>query len=128
MFQIDPLSRVPVYEQVIEQLEKFILIGAIPPGEQIPSVRGLALEHSVNPRTILKAYSDLDSKGVIKAVPGKGYFVCENALEILGKDRLAELDALSETVELIAMAGIPKEKVINCIEKAYEKVNKGRKE
>lgn len=128
MFQIDPLSRVPVYEQLIEQLERFILIGAIQPGEQIQSVRSLAMEHSINPRTILKAYSDLDSKGIIKSVPGKGYYVCENALDILNKEKLAELDSLQKTVEQIAIAGIPKETVIKCIDAAYKKINKGRKE
>ena len=74
MFQIDLLSRTPIYEQIVEQMERFILTGVISPGEQVPSVRSVAVEHSVNPRTILKAYADLDARGVIRPVPGERLF------------------------------------------------------
>ena len=60
MFHIDPLSRKPVYEQIIDQMERFVLTGLMKPGTQLPSVRSLSMELSINPNTIQKAYSELD--------------------------------------------------------------------
>ena len=65
MFHIDPLSRKPVYEQIIDQMERFVLTGLMKPGTQLPSVRSLSMELSINPNTIQKAYSELDARGVI---------------------------------------------------------------
>lgn len=71
MFQIDPMSREPVYEQIIQQVQQFILTDVLQPGGQIPSVRSVSMTNSINPRTILKAYTELDAKGLIQSVPGK---------------------------------------------------------
>ena len=70
MFQIDPMSREPVYEQIIQQVQQFILTDVLQPGGQIPSVRSVSMTNSINPRTILKAYTELDAKGLIQSVPG----------------------------------------------------------
>ena len=83
MFQIDPMSRTPIYEQLIDQLEKMIASGALREGDQIPSVRATSTELRINPVTILKSYTELDGRGLIHAVPGRGYFVCEGARDIL---------------------------------------------
>ena len=56
MFQVDVMSRTPIYEQLIEQMEKFILTGTLREGDQIPSVRSLSVKLSVNHITILKAF------------------------------------------------------------------------
>ena len=69
MFQIDALSRTPVYLQLVEQTERLILSGVLTPGQQMPSVRNLSIALSVNPNTIQKAYSELDSHGLTCAVP-----------------------------------------------------------
>ncbi len=121
MFQIDALSRQPVYEQITQQLEYFILTEIFCEGDQIPSVRSVAMEHSVNPRTILKAYSDLDRRGVIQSVPGKGYFVCKDAKKRLTETHLAKLSELTEMLKEMALAGVPKESVLACVETAYNK-------
>ena len=71
MFQIDPLSRTPVYEQIIEQVQRLITAGVLRPGDQIPSVRGLSLTLRINPNTIQKAYSELDGAGLITSVPAR---------------------------------------------------------
>ena len=57
MFQIDIMSRIPVYEQLIRQTEKFILLGVLKEGDKLPSVRQLSAELSINPNTIQKAFS-----------------------------------------------------------------------
>ena len=71
MFQIDAMSREPVYEQIIHQVEQFILTDVLQPEAQIPSVRSVSMTNSINPRTILKAYTELDARGLIQSVPGK---------------------------------------------------------
>ena len=89
MFQIDSMSRKPVYEQIIEQVESFLLNDILKPGDQIPSVRNVTMQYAINPRTVLKAYNDLDARGLIRSVPGKGYFVCEEAKQILNQRFMA---------------------------------------
>ncbi len=129
MFQVDAMSRTPVYEQLKAQLERFILNGTIAEGEQIPSIRNMSIELSINPNTILKAYSELDKMGLIQAVPGKGYFVCENALEVLAQSSLLKLDQLDELISEMAMAGVPREEITRRVDNAYLKERKkGRKE
>ena len=121
MFQIDPMSRTPIYEQIIEQTEKFILTGAISPGDQIPSVRSVSVQLSVNPVTILKAYTDLSNRGLIQSVPGRGYFVCNDAREKLSEGKASLLSEVSALASELALAGIPMEAVIKKIEEAYGK-------
>ena len=55
MFRIDPLSKTPIYEQIIEQLEHLALLGAVSPSDPIPSVRSLSIQLKANPNTIQKA-------------------------------------------------------------------------
>lgn len=118
MLYIDVMSRTPVYEQIIGQIEKLIGAGLLKEGEQLPSVRSLSLELSVNPNTIQKAYGELDSKGIIGSVPGKGCFVMPGAkavIEGLARNRLAELTAIA--AELLS-AGVTKEEIIEAVNKA----------
>ncbi len=128
MFQIDPLSRKPVYEQIIDQMERFVLTGLLKPGTQLPSVRSLSMELSINPNTIQKAYSELDLRGVIYSVPGIGCFVSENAVALLGEYRREKLGALEKLLQDLALAGIGEEEILRCVERAYEPYRTGRKE
>lgn len=118
------MSRIPIYEQIIVQLERFILTGTISPGEQIPSVRSMSLELSVNPVTILKAYSELDSNGLIHSVPGKGYFVCDGAFDVIREKKRSLLDQIYEMALETALADIPKEDIFAKIDAAYSSENK----
>ena len=72
---IDSMSRQPVYEQIVDQVEQMILSGLMRPGEQLPSVRSLSLELSINPNTIQRAYAELERNGFIYSVKGRGSFV-----------------------------------------------------
>lgn len=121
MFKIDIMSRVPVYEQIIEQMEKFILTGILSAKEQVPSVRSLSVELSVNPNTIQKAYSDLDRRGIIYSVPGRGCFVSENAKELLSGAKRSQLSELEQTMYELVLAGITKKEIIECLDKAIKR-------
>jgi len=125
MFSIDNQSRTPVYEQIIAQVERFILAGYLNPNEQLPSVRNVSVSLSVNPNTIQKAFTDLDRRKIIYSVPGKGSYVSADATEIISKSRIFELEKIEAAAREMFLARIDKNVIINTIEKIYsEKENK----
>lgn len=77
MITIDYRDRKPIYEQIIERFQVLIIKGVLPAGSQMPSVRSLAVELSINPNTIQKAYMLLEQQGYIYSVKGRGSFVSE---------------------------------------------------
>ena len=79
---IDPHSGLPVYRQMIDQIKYYIASGALNPGDQLPSVRELAQRLSVNPTTVVKAYTELQHEEVIDIRHGKGAFVAERAAHV----------------------------------------------
>lgn len=119
MFIIDTMSQQPVYEQLVTQTERYILLGVLNGGDAMPSVRRLSVKLSVNPNTIQKAYTELDRRGVLFSVPGKGCFIAENAKELislLGRKRIDELQRLLEELRL---AGITKHDVLNLLNNVF---------
>ncbi len=72
---VDPRSGVPIYLQIIEQVKRSVALGALTPGEQLPTVKQLALDLTVNPNTVARAYRDLEHDGVIETASGRGSFV-----------------------------------------------------
>ena len=78
IFTVDPRSGVPIYLQLIEQVKRGVALGTLVSGEQLPTVKALALELTVNPNTVARAYRDLERDGVIETSPGRGSFVRSN--------------------------------------------------
>src|SRR6266404_4732733 len=78
MLQINFKSGMPVYLQIVDQVKAAAASGALQPGEALPSIRPVAEELRVNRNTVAKAYSELESLGVIETLPGKGCFLKEN--------------------------------------------------
>lgn len=120
MFQIDIMSKVPVYEQIILQTERFILMGIMKPGDKMMSVRNLSIELSVNPNTIQKAIAELDRRGIINSVPGKGSFISENATEILFNKGMDALEKLRDEVKNLRLSGVLKERIIKLVDEVYK--------
>ena len=89
-------SGMPIYLQVVDQIKAAAASGALRPGEMLPSIRPLAEELRVNRNTIAKAYSELESLGVIETLPGRGCFLKENhsglRKEVRRKLLIAEID------------------------------------
>ena len=75
MILIDYKDSRPIFEQIVEKYEKLILHGAIESNTQMPSIRNLAMELSLNPNTVQKAYAELERRGYTYTVKGKGVFV-----------------------------------------------------
>ena len=78
MIILDYKDARPIYEQVVEKFKLLILKGVLTRDEQMPSVRSLAMELSINPNTIQKAYAELERQGYIYAVKGRGNFISDS--------------------------------------------------
>lgn len=74
-FHIDPSSGLPIYRQLVDQVKQGVAGGLLQPGDRLPSVRDLALELTINPHTVAKAYQELEREGVVEMPRGKGVFI-----------------------------------------------------
>ena len=92
MIKIDYRDARPIYEQIVDGVETLALRGALPAGSQLPSVRQLAMELSINPNTIQRAYAELERRGVIYAAFGRGNFISDETAALC-KRRLDEIGA-----------------------------------
>lgn len=96
-YYVDPHSGVPIYVQLKEQVKKAVASGLLKPGEQMPSVRELALKLTINPNTVSKVYQELEREGVIQTARGLGTFVAQRSTEYGGKQE----EALEKALEAL---------------------------
>ena len=75
VFRLDPTSGVPTYLQLVQQVENALRLGYLNQGDQLPKVREVVSDLAINPNTVLKAYRDLEHKGLASGRPGQGTFV-----------------------------------------------------
>ena len=80
MIILDYRDRRPIYEQIMERFQELMVSGVMEQDSQLPSVRSLAMDLSINPNTIQRAYAELERKGYIYSVKGKGSFVADNTM------------------------------------------------
>ena len=121
MILIDYKDRRPIYEQVIEKLQQMILCGALEPDSPMPSVRSLAMELSLNPNTIQRAYQELERQGSIYTLKGKGSFVSDS-IKAADHKRKEIQEELDKCVSNAVMAGITAEELRNMMEVSIENV------
>jgi GntR family transcriptional regulator len=74
-FRLDPTSGVPTYLQLVQQVEHALRLGYLAPGDQLPKVRDVVTTLAINPNTVLKAYKELETKGLAAGRPGQGTFI-----------------------------------------------------
>ena len=79
-FNLNPGSGVPIYRQLVEQVQRMVAAGQLRPGDELPSVRELAVAHAVNPMTISRAYSLLEAEGILRRRRGKPMEVAVGAV------------------------------------------------
>ena len=103
MFLVNPKSKQPLYEQLVEQLRRQLILGGMEAGAAMPSVRQLATELGINPNTIQKAYRRMEEEGMIISVPGRGSFVSDDLADMLKRQRAEQLEqtlaAMKESAE-----------------------------
>jgi GntR family transcriptional regulator len=117
LFQIKPSSGVPIYRQVVDQVNRLVASGALKAGDELPSVRQVAGHFEVNPMTISKAYSLLEAVGVLERVRGKGMIVAANQSATPSLKKRLELvqPILREAATQANQLGLPKEAVLHTL-------------
>ena len=95
MFQINPTSRTPIYEQLYQKIIELIMKGVLKEDDQIPSVRALAKDLGVNPNTVQKAYQELERNGIIYSLTGRGNFIAHTNQASVTKKALENFDTVT---------------------------------
>lgn len=119
MIVIDYRDKRPLYEQVAEKLAQLIICGALESNAKLPSVRSLALELSINPNTIQRAYVQLEQDGYIYTIVGRGNYVTDAHEWQKGYRSLATKE-LREALLKAKSSGIPLEDALSMVKACYE--------
>ena len=114
---VDSRSGVPIYLQIIEQIKRSVALGVLQAGEQLPTVKQLALDLTVNPNTVARAYRDLERDSVIETAPGRGSFVRGDGALDSARNAAADVarDALSIAMREAKSVGLSRDEVRNLI-------------
>ena len=112
MIQIDPRSRTPIYEQLMDGITKLVVSGAMETDGAVPSVRSLAAELSINPNTVQKAFTELERRGILYSTPGKGRFVSGDLAALRDKQAEKQLEALATEMKKAVSMGVSRERII----------------
>ena len=123
MIILDYKDRRPIYEQIIDKMEELMLLGVLGENEPLPSVRNLAMELSINPNTIQRAYAELERRGYIYTIKGRGSFVSENSTMKENKKKEL-LVRVSEMIDESISLGIPDEEIKRMVEIQYQAAKK----
>ena len=128
VISIETLDRRPIYEQLVECIRQNVLHGIMTPGEQLPSVRALAVELTINPNTIQKAYTELERLGIITSIPGRGSFIADNVTELAAHNRAQLLSELERTLKEVRDAGVSYSEAEKLIRLVWDKTDNPAKE
>ena len=123
MFLVNPKSKQPIYEQLVEQLRKQLFLGVVQAGQALPSVRQLATELGINPNTIQKAYRRMEAEGMIISVPGKGSFISDDLADMLKKQRDEQLEKTRKQIRTCRDMGLDKQLIEKLTDEIYGEGN-----
>ncbi len=118
MIVLDYRDKRPIYEQVVEKMEHLIICGGLEANSKLPSVRSLAMELSVNPNTIQRAYAQLEQDGYIYTIIGRGNYVTARNEWQTGKFQALRQD-FAQLLQKAHDAGMPKEHLLELIHTVY---------
>lgn len=119
MIILDYKDRRPIYQQIVEQISGLILNGILKPDEKMPSVRSLAMDLSINPNTIQRAYTELEREGFLYSVKGRGNFVSYSP-ELLEQRKIETLKEVRTVLEKAKNNQIEQEEIIALMENVYQ--------
>ena len=112
MISIDYTSRIPIYEQIVNEIERYVSFGVYKPNERIESVRELASNLGINPNTVKKAYDELERRGVITTLSTKGTFITDD-IKTLTKSKIDEkIKGIKQEIFELEKLGVSKEEII----------------
>jgi GntR family transcriptional regulator len=127
-FRLDPASGVPTYLQLVQQVEHALRLGYLKPGDQLPKVRDAVASLAINPNTVLKAYRDLETKGLAAGRPGQGTFI-RATLSRVALPKLAELRrSLLVWLATAGAAGLDEDGIVALVTSALRDLRERRGE
>jgi GntR family transcriptional regulator len=111
-FRLDAASGVPTYLQLVQQVEHALRLGYLTPGDQLPKVRDVVAALAINPNTVLKAYRDLEVKGLAAGRPGQGTFVQATLTQVALPELTALERSLSGWLTVADSAGLDEDGIV----------------
>jgi GntR family transcriptional regulator len=119
-FTLDQVNGVPVYRQIIRQIEYGILSGRLKTGDKLPTIRSLAVDLKINPNTIARAYGELEIRGILITQVGSGTYIADKRPEpeedVRGK-KLREV--LQRFMEEMRSLGAEKQEILRLVEEFF---------
>ena len=113
-FKLDPKSGVPFYRQIIDQIRYGVATGSLNIGEQLPTVRSLAVDLKVNLNTVSKAYRELEIQNILETQQGTGTFIGSMEVQLSDNERQAKLAGIcTEFLSIAASYGFSIDEMIN---------------
>jgi len=127
-FRLDERSGVPVYRQIIDQVLGGIAAGSLAPGYQLPTVRQVAVDLSINPNTVMRAYREMEIRGVLETQQGTGTFISQQKIKRDDLERQRQLSQLvSDFVSRAGAAGFTIEELMEQIHERQDNSEKNRR-
>ena len=117
MITIDYKDRRSIYEQLVDRIASLAAGGLLEPGSQLPSVRQLSAELSINPNTVQRAYSELERSGIIYSVKGRGNFVSQDAQLLQRSHQETLLTELDRAIDKALQAGVSGSEIVDRVQR-----------
>jgi GntR family transcriptional regulator len=124
IFRVNPASGAPIYIQLMEQFKHAVETGALRPGEQLPTLRKLAVELVVNPNTIVRAWRELANEGIVEIRHGSGAFVSQDAARLTRIPRKAQA-VMQSAVDRLTAAGLTEDEIRRLMENELAQLRAG---
>lgn len=123
-FEINPNTPNPIYRQIVDQVRRQIAGGQLPAGHALPSVRAVALEHAINPMTVSKAYSMLETEGLLERLRGVGMVTAKSKSRSTRQGNLdLLLPALESAAQIARQLGLSSAQALAAFESCLEDNN-----
>ncbi len=111
MITLDYQSRTPIYEQIVNEIERYISLGILKAEEQLPSIREFAMTLGINPNTVKKAYEELERRGSITVISTKGTFVSKNIGGVSQRKIKETIEKIRDEIRELEKLGISKDEI-----------------
>ncbi len=125
-FRLDPGSGVPTYLQLVQQVEHALRLGFLKPGDRLPKVKEVVAGLAINPNTVLKAYRELEHKGLAAGRPGQGTFIEATLGDVPLREQQALRRVLAGWLESADAAGLDEEGMVALFTSALHDFRSGR--
>ena len=127
-FRLDPSSGVPTYLQIVQQVEQALRLGILVAGDRLPKVKEVVAGLAINPNTVLKAYRELEYKGLVAGRPGQGTFVQATVDVIPMKDQTTLRRSLMRWIADATKAGLDDDGIVALVSSALHESRRQRAE